>query len=422
MHAVLRRSPACLFKYFHSKGKAVSSANLDVEREFEPYENFGSLISRLPENDWLKEVYFLSDRVATKSKAKANKGVEKFMPDSVCDLTRIHDREAGDDEVSFFRSLPDQVVCDTKLIKARASNGFQAIKLAGPDTLIDIIRSNHKSSEINVWREILSRIDYIAPTLSVKKIRLLLDALAKADPQVELEAVYNMVESLGKEILCRFHALTLWSCCSISESLASLGCCHKGTLNILALAWKQNLEENTYHEPSPERLVDMCVRMLSAYAKLKLCLPLIVDSVVDELIKNHMHMDFDQRLNIIETLVVFRPDILDKEAMDLNITNEISGLRALNSNQKLRFFALASKVKNQSMLSAAKTLFNESVIIAEDGKRMVVKQETGADEFGKPKFTQNLVTCNHETLRIITEILDDTCPQRTLIDRILDNR
>ena len=374
---------------------------------------FGAVISRVPNAEWLKEM----DSFTPESGKKSAVNFDAYVPESARSFTRIHDREAGDDDAVSFRTIPNQVVCDTKLIKAKTSSGFAAVQISGPDTLVDIISENRSSKDVLLWREISSRIEYLSPALSVKSIRLLLKGLAEAKPPFTSAEMMNLMESLGQEILCRFHSLTLFSCCSIAESMAVLNCSHRGTLNVLALACKQNLEEEIRGTITPAKIVDICVRTLSAFDKLRYTPPIIIESVKEALRKNSEQIDIPQRLSVIETLLEVRPDFLDHNATGLLITNTCEGLFSLDPDKILKIITLATKVKG--LRDVAKILIENSVIIAQDGKRMVVKQLKGMDNLGENKYAQHLLPCTQETLTVFRDFLDATSPQFLLIDKIV---
>jgi hypothetical protein len=133
-----------------------------------------------------------------------------------------------------------------------------------------MLEVNKDEHDAELFHEIISRVEYLGPTLSVKKMRLTLAAMAKvpAINEVPHDVIHRMMQTLGEELLCRFHSMTLLSCCSIAESMASLkNAKHDGILNILKLAFKQNRDEPR-ESLDEDYVMSMEKRMREAYLKL----------------------------------------------------------------------------------------------------------------------------------------------------------
>jgi hypothetical protein len=392
----------------------------DKIQDYSLAENFGPLVSRVPETEWLKEVESFSDKLITKKKDK-KRDLDSFIPDCMLTHTRLHDREAGDDDSVSFREQKDQVVFDTKLLKGNTSNGFAAIRLAGPDTLIDMIETNKLIKDDRFWGEIIIRIQYLAPTLSVKKIRLLLRGLADAKLDMKDLEAKKMIEAIGEEILCRYHCLTLWSCCSIAESLSLLDMCHRGTLNVIALAWKQQLDEHQGDVIPSERVIDMAIRILSAFSKLGYTPPIIIESVVESLSKDSGRLTAEQRLNAIQTIFNIRPEILQSESCTGLMTFSSGEIDAMSPALALSLIKIAAVLSHPSMTTLARKLVSERIVVAEDGCQMVIKETKGLDQFGNKRFNQHLMPCNLEILTILRGFVEENTPQGFLIDQILNS-
>jgi len=140
------------------------------------------------------------------------------------------------------------------------------------------------SVDVEVLTQIVSRIEYLSTTLSVKTIRLLLGALSEVLGVADLippEQIKSMVRALGNEILCRFHALSLYSCACILSSLAKLRCVEPGTLNILGIAFEKLSENsNTTNHLSDQRILEHSLTIIRAFKDLGYSVQVVTDTGV----------------------------------------------------------------------------------------------------------------------------------------------
>jgi hypothetical protein len=222
----------------------------------------------------------LVDETERFEKEPSSSSYKRFVIPEALKWTRMDDREAGDDEGLLNRS--SQSVRDTTLFKARTSIGFAAVKTAGIDAIIDILNVNAQLGDVELLRETVYRVEYLAPTLSVKKIRLFLESLAGARgiEQLPRENIETMMDAVGHELLCRFHGITLLTCCSIAESMATIGHAkHQGLLNVLSIAYKKNIEE-PMDELTDERIVRAAIVMLRSYNKMDHLIPSLIESAL----------------------------------------------------------------------------------------------------------------------------------------------
>jgi hypothetical protein len=288
-------------------------------------ENIGPLVHRVPDEDWLKEAEtFEAKNIIT----KPNNSYKRFIHETALDWGRINDREAGEDE----GITGDSFVKDTKLVKAKSSVGFAAVKTAGIDTIIDILKNNSNTKDINLLEDIVSRTEYLGPTLSVKNIRSVLERLAKVTNmrEVSQESIEAMMQTLGEELLCRFHSMTLFSCTSIAESMAAITFAkHEGVLNIISLAFKQNMDE-PIDSLNDEQILDMSVRLLKAYASLDHLLPIVVESVLKTATERRGSLSVGQQIDILTTLIPSHVESLHSMGSSLipTSTKEIQGMSA----------------------------------------------------------------------------------------------
>ena len=233
---------------------------------------------------------------------------KRFIPSEALEWKRLNDREAGEDEGLAVE--PHRRVPDTNLVKAKTGSGYRAVKTAGIDTIIDIL-AQPIVLESEVVAEIISRVTYIGSTLSVKQIRLFLSAFAKTQClPPRREAMEEMMHVLGEELLCRFHGLTLLSCRSIVESMAAIPYArHEGLLNVIAIAYKQNIEEPvTGQTHSDDHIVKCGVEILSSYNKMDYLLPTILETALKSL--DSRTVAFKDKLKVLEILLPKHADIV----------------------------------------------------------------------------------------------------------------
>ena len=217
--------------------------------------------------DWLREEERM-DKLVPDFNAISENRPSGYYPSALKEWKRVFDREAGEDEKDVFRGTGR--VKDTHLFKGELHNGeYIPLKTASAEKLISLIESNAFNSDPMFWEQILSRMEYLSSTLSVKKIRLILSSLSKVSTlPVSPEELVRLVHILGHELLCRYHSLTLLSCASIAESLSRLKCKDPGTLNVLVICFKQILQEGS-HKLSDPALVAYADTLQSAFADLK---------------------------------------------------------------------------------------------------------------------------------------------------------
>ena len=325
-------------------------------------EHAGPLIQRIPDDDWQRE----TERFESKNElTKLTNSYKRFVPENALEWQRINDREAGEDE----GTLGDNFVRDTKLVKAKTSLGFAAVKTAGIDTLIDILNNNSETADTVLLHEIVSRIEYLGPSLSVKKIRCVLNALAKIDTitQVPEDSIKTMMQSLGEELLCRFHSMTLYSCTCIAESIALIPHAkHEGVLNIISLAFKQNIDEPV-DKLTDEQIVNLSLRLLKAYSALDHLLPLVVEAVLKTVACRQASLSTGQRIDVLSLLIPSHmPSILQYAAWLIPIS--LGELETITAEQCLRFISAAVESGNSSIVELAKKLAKDRVNkVCEDG-------------------------------------------------------
>ena len=214
-------------------------------------------------SEWRKEEAQMDTVMASVETDQASK--ERFYPSFAEDWKRVYDREAGDDDADFVQTI--RRVPDTKLLKVENIGGkLVAVKTASAETVVDILK--HSQLDAKISENILSRIEYLSSTLSVKKIRLILAAIADSKTQFEKEELHRIIHVLGQELLCRYHSMTLLSCASISASLAKLNCRDTGLLNVVIICFKQILEEGS-HNLSDERVTQYASTVNEAFIQLK---------------------------------------------------------------------------------------------------------------------------------------------------------
>ena len=239
------------------------------------------LIEKSIPPEWLKQ---FDEDSSTRSTPQKKSSV--FVPGSVSGWVKTMDRDAGDDEKDFARVGVSNFVPDTKLTKyvMNSTGVFYTVKTASPERIIDILHDMKVSVDVDVLTEIVSRIEYLSTTLSVKTIRLLLGALSEVpgvSDGIPSEQIKAMVRALGNEILCRFHALSLYSCACILSSLSKLRCVEPGTLNILGIAFEKLSEDpNTINHLSDQRILEHSLTIIRAFKDLGYSLQVATDTGV----------------------------------------------------------------------------------------------------------------------------------------------
>ncbi|KAF4716969.1 Thioredoxin domain-containing protein 9, partial [Perkinsus olseni] len=120
---------------------------------------------------------------------------------------------------------------------------------------------------------ICRRAEYISHSFTVKQIRSLLGALARA----ECKAHPGLLRKMSSELLERFPQLTLLTCSECAEAYQKLEYDHTGTYIMLALGFVQEMEDLRYplvgseRSPiSPDRAIGMAVKILTAFSRAKL--------------------------------------------------------------------------------------------------------------------------------------------------------
>lgn len=230
---------------------------------------------------WQREESEFQERTSIRNSHSSDRYV---YPECIRSWSRAEDRQASEDAAGIVRLDRDSYVRDAKLYKVlHGPDNFVAIHTASAETLISLMESNSSNMDTLFWTAVISRMEYISTTLSVKKIRLLLAGLSGAPACVlDAESVKEIVHILGRELLYRFHSITPLTCASVASSLAKLGCRDKGTLNILALAFEQHLPLSK-DEVSSDIVHDHSVRLRDAFRSLDYPLP-VLDSVLDKVL------------------------------------------------------------------------------------------------------------------------------------------
>ncbi len=249
-------------------------------------EGFGPLIDRGLDKLWRSESMNISLNQVMQQEGKALKSKSIHIPDVLHEWRRSEDKQASEDETDVVRLGSSERVPDAKLYKVKHGiDTYVSVHTASSSTLIELATDNQDAADSKFWEQILNRAEYLSSTLSVKKIRLLLDRLANAPNECFDEGkLREFVHILGKELLCRYHSMTAYSCASIATSLAKLKCRETGTLNLLALAFEQNVlypEENI----PQDMLVQYSLQMKDAFTQLDHLIPLI-EKTVAEVLKN----------------------------------------------------------------------------------------------------------------------------------------
>lgn len=276
--------------------------SLCLRRSLVPDSLSGPLISNVPKSpNWMKEVEaFDSETLATNPTRIQGQSYKRFVPDSALEWKRVDDREAGEDEGLVRHGI----LHDTHLCKADSTSyGIVTIKTAGIDSIIDVISTNKDVISHELWGNILARVEYLSSTLSVKSIRLFLEEVSRAKlDQFPREHTHSMIEAIGQELLCRFHSLSLLSCSSIAHSMSLIpGARHEGTLNILSLAFKQNIGEVGNSVPH-DALLSMTVRFLRAYASMDYLIPVVFDATTGILRNLNYRFSVQDRLDMIRLI------------------------------------------------------------------------------------------------------------------------
>ena len=405
-------------------GRAGTAASThDVDEGVEELDGpIGSLISRVPDTEWLAEVNRFDQSSTLTKKTTSNKpSFRQFVPSSALEWNRTHDREAGDDESHLVRRADQELVHDTKLLKAKTASGWNAVKTAGPDALIDMIQANASSNDPELWSCILGRIEYLSTTVSVKKIRLILEALAGVNGPLPIDedVLRGTVHALGQEMLCRFHSLTLLSCSSVAESMAKLRCRDEGTLNILALAFKQNLEDPTRVAVLTDaQIVDMACGILDAYARLKYVLPTVLDTVLSAIMARLPVVSVSQRIGIIQhCLECGNLDWLQSDGKRL-LGVYAALMSGASVGECLQLVDIAPRVGDAHLFSDLARLLHERVRVNADGTASM-RELRGVDAHGLPIFIH--IPIPSSKVESMKNCLDADSPLRVQLDRIQQN-
>lgn len=312
---------------------------LGIRRSSRSDDLAGALVSHTPKSiSWMTEVQSFDS--ASLGDIQTNPGPQSykwFLNRSVSEWKRVDDREAGEDEGLICPGI----VHDTHLCKAQStSHGIVTVKTAGIDAVIDVIVKNKNCISLELWESILSRVEYLSSTLSVKSIRLFLEALSQAKlDELPRAHMQSTIRAVGQELLCRFHSLTLLSCSSIAHSISLIpGARHEGTLNILLLAFKQNIEELDGCVPE-DALLSLAVRFLRAFASLDYLLPAVLDATKDVLISLNSRISMEDRLDMIRLIVSTGSD---HPYMSTLLPAHGEEFRAATSDQVVQFLQLVA--------------------------------------------------------------------------------
>lgn len=266
------------------------------------------LIERKVPPEWIRAAESSTSLTPITSVNKPN--LSSYVPEYVSGWVKTMDRDAGDDERDFSRLGGENFVPDTKLTKyGMSENGvYHAVKTASPTRMIEILQDMKSVVDEPVASEIVSRIEYLSTTLSVKTIRLLLGALSDVPDianRVGHAKVKSMVRSLGNELLCRFHALSLYSCASILTSLAKLRCVEPGTLNLLGMAFeKLSHDATSLAHLSDNRIIEHTLSIMRAYKELGYSVRVVTDTGLQILKDRKDVMTFDDLVSCVELVDV----------------------------------------------------------------------------------------------------------------------
>ncbi|KAF4707454.1 Thioredoxin domain-containing protein 9 [Perkinsus olseni] len=144
-----------------------------------------------------------------------------------------------------------------------------------PGGLVEVASSStvKYQSDRGFWDAICRRAEYISHSFTVKQIRSLLGALARA----ECRAHPGLLRKMSSELLERFPQLTLLTCSECAEAYQKLEYDHTGTYIMLALGFVQEMEDLRYplvgseRSPiSPDRAIGMAAKILTAFSRAKL--------------------------------------------------------------------------------------------------------------------------------------------------------
>ena len=371
--------------------------------------SIGSLVPRATHSDWEQE-----EKKFDSVQKVSSGSYERFLPESVREWTRIKDREAGDDDCVSFRGEKDQVVMDTKLIKGMGGpNEWAAVKTAGIDKIIAIIKNSSTENRPALWESVVSRIEYLACTLSVKNIRLVLEALASRFPEepipVSSEAVRLMTRALGQELLCRFHSMTLLSCSRIAKSIAVLSSADKGTLNMIALCFKQNLDKTPW-QVSDTEVAAMTIEMINAYSKLGHVVPILIDSATA--VATQVEMTLDKKIQVLHFVVSHdQSDQAQTRIQSLLVGEETSGMGSLSAASIVLLAKTAPLVNDEKLTAGVRRLIAYRVVVSDK-----VSIKGGKMAQGDTIIERALSFGEMEALR---NCLEDQSPLRQQLDRFL---
>jgi len=366
-----------------------------------------SYVSRRIPRKWISEEETQLDNGKTLDGRRRS----KFVPTDMSEWAKSQDRDAGDDEVDFHNDSKNGFVPDTKLAKWEFTRGkFLCIKTASPDSLINALFETTTDHRMNptVALEILKRMEYLSTTLSVKQIRLFLEGFAgvmdKADDIVEIdEELMRTVHALGNEILCRFHSLTLFSCCSILTSLASLSCRDAGTLNVISIAFQRLVGPSVSPSLADVKIVEYCVNVIEAFDKLGYRLPGVSRSVVEAV--KIRPIGLTDRIRIIHAL---HPDTDNELREGLFSGIDLDSLRSATIDQLL--VLVTSPDLNQNVLR----LLEKRIRMTRD--TAVFLEKAGVDDDGFAVTRE--VILNEIQIKGLLEVVDEKFQHRDALVRI----
>lgn len=371
--------------------------------------SIGSLVPRATHSDWEQE-----ERKFDSVQKVSSSSYKRFLPESVREWTRIKDREAGDDDCVSFRGEKDQVVMDTKLVKGKVGpNEWAAIKTAGIDTIVAIIKNSSTEKRPEFWESIFSRIEYLACTLSVKHIRLVLEALASRFAEepipVSSEAVRLMTRALGQELLCRFHSMTFLSCSSIAKSMAVLTNADKGTLNMIALCFKQNLEITPW-QVSDSDVAAMTIEMINAYSKLGHVVPILIDSATA--VAARVDISLDQQIQTLHFVASHdQSDQAKTRIQSLLVGEETSGLDSLSATSLILLAKTAPLVNDEKLTACVRRLLADRVVVSTQAS--IKEAKVGQ----RDTIIERVLSFGE--IEALRNCLEDQSPLRQQLDRFL---
>jgi hypothetical protein len=208
---------------------------------------------------------------------------------------------------------------------------------------------------------------------------------------VDKDFGHEMMHALGNELLCRYYSISLLSCASISSSMAKLGLKHDGTLNVLALAWKQNFDEphSDFAIIKDAEIVEMAKRMLKAYSDMEYLVPLVVDAVLGSLKERASILSFSDKFDVVKSLIRERSDAVEANRDWLIQSISSADLTLSSAQQLVEMITWSSHV---DFGKDFKTIAKERIMVVDGKMQVVVKASHGPDSNGLRRTSETLVS------------------------------